>query len=476
MLVPVNIFTLKQTAEILSVTVDTLLEWNNSNILKPTITQNGSVGYTREQIVKFLAIRQLSQNTSHALGEQKAFQSGPLVASDENFTSSDLNKYHTSKITNFSKTGNNRPLYFGLITSISFLMITLIAMPFIQQNIQKQSPDPITKVSMEKTNNTKSLSGLEVNETKYFEFSSPPLDVMVKNNNLPGDLNKTNFTVSENILATSSSIFATKSTTTGTQTHNQISALPLYGESDNNDIFENNPVALDVNNATANYASRSDCPTCFKNTETTVLDENGNIKGETTNTELLATTLGTIGSLGMIQKSSLLGQPINPGVLAAFFTLSLLPIVLAFKKQPVTNGSSPSSAIALNSVIDLQPEKILELDQKTDGTVVLYFQGKEHKISKPELNSESDQFIERLLGFTTGNVKEINYDISKDEKIVLNAPLSKLVTRLGFVSLRRDLFFPRTSKNRVLFRKYLTHQDLVSMGITTDRLLNELVC
>ena len=60
--VSVKFFTLKQTAEILAVTVDTLLEWNDNNILKPTITLNGEVGYTQEQISKFLAIQEQLQN------------------------------------------------------------------------------------------------------------------------------------------------------------------------------------------------------------------------------------------------------------------------------------------------------------------------------------------------------------------------------------------------------------------------------
>src|SRR4030042_4573675 len=56
-------FSLKQAAEILSVTVETLLEWNDNNILKPTITQNGEVGYTQEQINKFLSIQQASKTS-----------------------------------------------------------------------------------------------------------------------------------------------------------------------------------------------------------------------------------------------------------------------------------------------------------------------------------------------------------------------------------------------------------------------------
>jgi hypothetical protein len=70
-------------------------------------------------------------------------------------------------------------------------------------------------------------------------------------------------------------------------------------------------------------------------------------------------------------------------------------------------------------------------------------------------------------------VKEIDYDTLGDEEVRFNASLSKLVTRLGFVGIKRDLFFPRTSKNRVLFRRYITQEDLTSMNLTADQILNE---
>ena len=123
----------------------------------------------------------------------------------------------------------------------------------------------------------------------------------------------------------------------------------------------------------------------------------------------------------------------------------------------------------------LTNKRFLKSTKKQMEQLSFISKDEEYKVSKPELNSESDQFIERLLGFATEDVKEINYDILKDKKIRVNAPLSKLVTRLGFVGLKRDLFFPRTSKNRVLFRRYITREDLDSMGLTTDKISNQLI-
>ncbi|MBI2611747.1 hypothetical protein HYW54_03310 [Candidatus Gottesmanbacteria bacterium] len=117
---------------------------------------------------------------------------------------------------------------------------------------------------------------------------------------------------------------------------------------------------------------------------------------------------------------------------------------------------------------------VLEVDQNIDGTVVINFQGKLYKISKPEFDSESDQLIERLMDLVQPDTKEIEYDGLKDEQLKLSTPLSRLVTRLGFVGLKRDLFFPRTSKQRVYFRRYLTHNDLVVMNITTEQILTDL--
>ena len=78
------------------------------------------------------------------------------------------------------------------------------------------------------------------------------------------------------------------------------------------------------------------------------------------------------------------------------------------------------------------------------------------------------------MEMTKPDVKEIDYVALNDEKIELTTPLSRLVTRLGFVGVKRDLFFPRTSKDRVFFRKYVTSQDLEDMDLTTDQILEDL--
>lgn len=163
------------------------------------------------------------------------------------------------------------------------------------------------------------------------------------------------------------------------------------------------------------------------------------------------------------------------GVVVIIFVSLLLVFVfqrqLAYfikKPQEVLTGTSPTNQVSALS------QKILEVDQKMDGTVVLYFQGTEHKISKPELYSDSDQLIERLMELAQPDIKEVEYDSLKDDKINLTTPLSRIVTRLGFVGLKRELFFPRTSKQRVLFRRYLTQEDLNNLGLTGNQIADEL--
>src|SRR6185369_10185069 len=56
-----KLITLKQAAELLNVSIETLLSWNQHNILKPTITQEGEIGYTQDQFKQFLIIRQAAQ-------------------------------------------------------------------------------------------------------------------------------------------------------------------------------------------------------------------------------------------------------------------------------------------------------------------------------------------------------------------------------------------------------------------------------
>src|SRR5260221_13316303 len=55
---PSKLLTLQEAANVLAVSIDVLLRWNEHQILKPTITQAGQIGYTQAQIDQFMRIQQ----------------------------------------------------------------------------------------------------------------------------------------------------------------------------------------------------------------------------------------------------------------------------------------------------------------------------------------------------------------------------------------------------------------------------------
>jgi hypothetical protein len=488
-------YTLKQTAEILSVPVNILLEWNENNILKPTITQNGEVGYTQKQISKFLAIREVlqSRNTEYAkAGIPQQNQSFLLKSnSDDLFHNNNLTEPGTTSYSSLQtasiqsksiKMGTKSGLIkspkkgrslvaFGIISLFLIIIISLSVIISAQQNSLISPTYSNTTASQEKIGNNNTASASKISSVNYLESTTTALQVPIENNTTPNnDPDSIGITTSANRLAapypTAEEGLATPAANVG----NKIQTTPQGQISDSGIKDKSILGTFSVNyGAIANYASRTN----LKDTGTEVFDNEGNLKGDASS-GLLVTTLGTTG---VLRSDKLLRQTSNPYILLAFLTLGLFLVIFGYKKQLSYSVVKPNDTLVVypDAVNRLQQQRIFEIDQKTDGTVVFYFQDEEYKVCKPELNSESDQFIERLLSFATEDVKEINYDIMKDKKIRVNAPLSKLVTRLGFVGLKRDLFFPRTSKNRVLFRRYITREDLDSMGLSKDNILNQLV-
>lgn len=351
-----QLYTLNEAAQKLGVSIDTLLTWNEYNILKPTITYTGQVAYAQEQVNQFLAIRQLSQNTqvpNQPEPENKTFSLTPFL-------------FITAGVATLVVAILTRPIKFDLQPTETAALESATPTPLAQLN---PSPD----------------SGLAEN----------------------------------NIIT--------------------------YGQSTNFDPAKENPDS--------------------------VIDSDGNIKGETSNTDVLAAAIGANGSA---QNYSAAKPPFDPVILLPFLAIGLLSLPFIFKKKPAYSAQSSLEPVQVSVLPDTasQEQKIIEVNQKTDGTVVLCFGTREYKVSKPELDSESDRFIERLMGLAAPENKEIQYDSFEDPDIKFSAPLSKLVTRLGFVGTIRDLFFPRTSKNRVLFRRYITNRDLASMHLTPNQVEN----
>ena len=339
------LLSLTQAAAKLSVSPDTLLRWNNSNILTPTITPTGEIGYKEEQINQFLAIQQLSSPTPSVSAQPIEV---PIPRSPK------ITASRPSMVPFFS--------FSAFAGSLAAMLAILL--------IQPQPP-------LNHADTATMAHNVPIDTSDLPPVTTPPPAQPAGTASLLGYAQTTHLVSAGDVLATADS------------------------------------------------------------TATSTIDHT-----------LLLTLL-------------------VPGLFLILFLFSK-PLAFSFP-------NSKNAAVLMREPSAGQQDSILlEIDQKADGAVVLRFQEREYKVSKPELDSESDQLIERLMELSKPLAKEIDYDAFTDPKIKLNTPLSKLVTRLGFVGLKRDLFFPRTSKNRVLFRRYLTPQDLASMNLNLDQVSQSL--
>lgn len=490
-------FTLKQASKVLEVSIDTLLEWNNSNILKPTITQEGKVVYSKEQLNKFLTIqKQLNRNslnktqTSDSINvnilqtsyrdkinsqtapnsykktsnkdEQNIISS--LVFNKSTLTDSKNDKSTVNKSINLyprkRSDSNIKKRYYGMVFTVFVILVSIVIQNksvLFSNNNRVESPN--------KSSDIKATSKSKVSEIDLMDASVSDNLVFSVDNNTDDSENPL-ITVPESNIATAFSVYEQEQSATEESNPVTSSAVPLVTINTKKEDGGTNSNLID------NFASRSNLQTDSKN-ENQIFDKEGNLIGEVDNEDILATNLGLTS---LLSNSQPLNKTITRSILITSMTLVLLWTVYYFSKQPAfLNLKTDSNKTSqLNSYND-KFEKVFEINQKTDGSVVLLYQGAEHKVSKPELNSETDMLIQRLLELAGEDNKEINYDILEDEKIKLNSPLSKIVTRLGFVGTKRDLFFPRTSKNKIVFRRFITKEDLDSMNLTNDEISNKLL-
>lgn len=451
-----SLVSLQEAAQLLGVPVHTLLTWNEHNILKPTITPTGHVGYTQEQIQHFLEIRQSLHLTDTT----------PLPAPIS------LPQPHTVMQQPTGRAPRHRAG--RLLSDKRFLLVlaglvTLLAVTLLM-------PDNATTALSPKAGTTLS-AGDQTSRLKLSERT--PTTMPVPLGNTP-TLSKSLHAEGDDVLRQKSitqDIFPPKSSASSLSNkyaHDSIIATLMGQRGGDIDTTTGDiPDAVSGSSGLSVLASQRTCTDCADTEESaSAFDENGNIKSET-KPDAPATLLEKIGS-GVGSASASRTIP--------FAKLSfLLPLlgagalmILLRRQFAVASGilqPAPSSpTIPSHQIV----EKVLEVAQKTDGTVVILFGGKEFKISKPELYSESDQFIERLMELTKLNQKELEYDVFKDGNSKFATPLSRLVTRLGFVGIKRDLFFPRTSKQMVLFRRYITSVDLADMNLTPSQVLKEL--
>jgi hypothetical protein len=466
-----NLLTLKEAAIKLGVTVDELLNWNEYNILKPTITLTGEIGYTSEQIDNFIKIQQLSTHLKETKPQIfNAHQQFPTVrsfAENSGIPSRQIKPDLTIKTSTDIKTNNDvneksfNPISFAVTSAFSFVFFSGMFLWFLSPAAPNSSTNKPSIMSQA----TKSNAETSELVTSKAASSTSPVDLRY---NKPGNnLNQEGISGSDSKISMLNEVFKSNS--------NKENTLGAY---DYEDVTTTQNPSSDPNIGTGfkkvtNFASANNCPTCIEsmaNEKESIFDEDGNISGEPLETDLLA--LSALSGAGMDQVDSSVRQSSSPLSILVFLTFGILSAVFILKNQFALSGASitNSGTEDFNNRHQASIKKIIEVTQKTDGAVVLYFQNEEYKISKPELDSESDQFIARLMELVQDDVKEFDYDTLTDVNIRFNTPLSKLVTRLGFVGIKRDLFFPRTSKNKVLFRRYITEDDLIAMRLTPEQI------
>jgi hypothetical protein len=473
---PNNLLTLQEAAQYIAVSVDALISLNEHDILKPTINTNGEIAYTKNQLDKFLSLKSFSKTISHEIprpatqsnsSDNLSLSPTPVKESGQQNNFAQINNYHFH---NYEKkldeeikaTISIKKL--GL--TLSFFAIALLALTLLQHSrfnslLQQPTINGIEYDSQSATIETttnKNVKNTIVNEKEKIVSDSENLDKAFETNRGEQSLTENNsdkLSILKSILGSES-----ENVNNGSDTVNEV---VTYGQKSD----------LRSSNSLSNSNDKNDI-------ENQVFDTEGNIKVSNespTEKELLATALG---APGVNQSQDLVRQNSGTAGVITFTILGLVFIYFLYSSKRHTILASgnyndlsiaPSNTpLSFNVKNDLEWEKILEVSQKTDGSVVIIFRDKEYRVSKPELDSESDKFIERLMQLSNNGQKEIEYDCISDQEIIFHSPLSKLVTRLGFVGLKRDLFFPRTSKSRVLFRKFLTLDDLFSMNLTIEDL------
>jgi hypothetical protein len=450
-----KLLTLNEAAQELGISVDSLLQLNDFDILKPSITPDGEVGYTRQQIEKFLAVQRLSLGR---FGQEKedALQS-KIIPIGQGVNKTDLqalpqinslvinnmrNVYVEPEILKASGVNRNKFFSFKMMSSFSAVII-IILLATMQIGKLKPIISQEQQLSQKETGGAKAVLASQINDSDY----SPVQTGSILPDNSFGNSGTT--------------ALEDKS---GTNFKGKIQGA-IAGNDLSQPSFALSKLAGKGGSNSAGSVGYSEVGNFPKNANTAdnLFDAGGNIRGEA-GQGVLAMAFGVAG---VSQANSSIKPVTDSNILLTFLTLGLMYVIYILRKQLMYSAKISASMVP-HSFQDSVEKKILEVNQKTDGTVALNFKGREYKLCKPDLDSESDQFIERLMRLAVPGVKEIDYDSLNDEEISFNASLSKLVTRLGFVGIKRDLFFPRTSKNRVLFRRYVTEQDLVSMNLSAS--------
>lgn len=455
---PATLLTLQEAAKMLGVPVEVLLQWNDNHILTPRITRTGQIGYTQEQITQFLAIRSSLQNaqqpfqTATTPYQPQLKQQTPTVPVHAPIDYSAQNHRHVPEV----QEAATSPRSFVLVVLSAGVLFAVV---FASQQA-----------------NLASLAHRSEQKLQSSQAQAKQSDAQLKQ---AISLNKTNKLAenadSDHLHTEDQGVFAknifvtptpTLSPTPVTQTRR---ALASSSSAESKSVQAKHPLSSPIasveavidDTSTLAEKTTAPCPSCD---ETQSPDTALKLGKAPDTTNLLTTALGESPVTNSYPQQKL-STVTSQAVFFVFGSLGLLLLLAERQRRRHLLHVAPAMVGHHEAV----SEKILEINQKMDGTVVLTFKGKDYKVSKPELDSDSDRFIERLMQLMQPGMQELEYE-SINDVLHLTTPLSRIVTRLGFVGVKRDLFFPRTSKHRVLFRKYITTNDLVAMNMTIAQL------
>jgi hypothetical protein len=443
---PEKLLTLQEAAQKLNVPVEVLLQWNDHHILTPTITRTGQIGYSNEQITHFLAIKASLQSPYQTLPQQTTAQQSPRIPAVS--TPAPLPVKQPTYV---------RPVW-TLTIAAGGLLALLVATQQPKMVSLLQQAEQKTQTPPTETQTKPSLAHLD--QTIALNKASKLAE------NADGDHlhSQTDGVFANNIFATPTPTKIPRLHPLASTKQSRVLASSSSAQSKSIQAKQSIPSpdasAQSVIADTTTLAEKTalPCPSCDNEQES---QKGLNLGKAPEDSALLAAAFGTEAMNNDYSQQNL-STATTQAVVLIFGGLAGTVLFLQRRRQRQINQRIAPVAIAVTHTDD---EKILEVKQKMDGTVVLCFQGKDYKISKPELDSDSDRFIERLMQLVKPGMKEIEYEGLSDS-LDLTAPLSRLVTRLGFVGIKRDLFFPRTSKHRVLFRRYITAADLTAMNLT----------
>lgn len=459
-----KLLTLQEASQKLGVTPQTLLSWNDYQILKPTITVSGQIGYTSQQIEQFLhiyeAFRPLQSQTPSLPSSQltspfpTSQQLPPLSQSPIPTNPPSDTPHHANHSLRFISTVFTMciAVTIGIITQQERLnsLLNRFELSYQQTHQTAQNTTSSSNLSMntpigvafsqaERSDDSLQKNTSENNDSAFAQKPENPV-TPTQTPSAPATSNKKDGVPAATIAAAMKSLLGAKTTLATQHVIQDVTTFASTITRPTGTVIPNSP-----------------------------FDRSGNIAGAP-HTDILAMSYINPDILGSTRSDVLNSSLRNQLILIAIAAAGTLLYVV---KRPRKQVAADARVTELSDTSPFS-EKVLELDQKMDGTVVLYYNNKAYKVSKPELHSDSDQFIERLMNLYKPGSKEMEYDSVSDDTLKLAAPLSRLVTRLGFVGVKRDIFFPRTAKHSVLFRKYITREDLDAMKIKVDQIIGDL--